>query len=111
MWAPAPFSLTSRVAQKKAELTDATDKANAVTEMESQVRAVQGAYSRKQAWVGFVGEAAAYPEQWVTWFQKINKWIPGRSGYHLTSPAYRQRAAPCSAPPATIVRPTACGTA
>jgi len=70
------FSLRSQVTSSKEALTKATAEATEVTSIKENADALRGSFQGKSLWVGFVDSADRYPQAWVKWFQRINRWIP-----------------------------------
>jgi Tfp pilus assembly protein PilN len=76
VWAPAPWSLSSRDKAAKDEYKRVSAEANAVRQLQSQTNQIRGSYSEKQTWVQWVNEADKLPAMWVRYYQLLGKYIP-----------------------------------
>lgn len=76
VWAPAPFSVSSRMRRAKQRRAAAVQQANAVRELESQVEAVRARFGEKAGWVNWVEEADELPQAWIDYFNAVIATIP-----------------------------------
>jgi Tfp pilus assembly protein PilN len=76
VWAPAPFSVTSRNKQAQNRLDEATARADEVRALEEEVAQVRARYSERASWVQWVEEADRLPDKWVRYFTLLNQYIP-----------------------------------
>jgi len=76
VWAPAPFSVTSRQNQAQNRLAEATARADEVLALEEEVAQVRARYSERASWVQWVDEADRLPDKWVRYLTLLNQYIP-----------------------------------
>lgn len=76
VWAPAPFSVTSRHNQAQNRLDDATVRGDEVRALEEEVAQARARYSERASWVQWVEEADRLPDKWVRYFTLLNQYIP-----------------------------------
>jgi hypothetical protein len=76
IWAPAPFSVSSRMRQAKQRRAKAVQQADAVRELESQVEGVRARYGEKAGWVNWVEEADELPQAWIDYYTAVIGTVP-----------------------------------
>lgn len=76
VWAPGPFSLTSKKKERQQTLREVTAKADEVRALETKIGEVKASYAAKSGWVQWVEEADKRPEQWIRFYRTLNDYIP-----------------------------------
>jgi len=76
VWAPAPFSLQSRLSEAEQRYEDAWARAERVRQTESEALSVEAQYAGQAAAVSWVEEVDRIPERWVRYYSLLNKYIP-----------------------------------
>jgi len=76
VWAPAPFSLSSRKRAADERLAKATVQESEVLAIDAEAKQVEARYAEKNTWVMWVEEADRIPAKWRRWYNLLNKYVP-----------------------------------
>jgi Tfp pilus assembly protein PilN len=76
IWAPMPFSLTAKYNEAVERRDKALQEQQVVENLQFEAQRVQSSYQTKASWVKWVDDADARPQQWVSYFKTVTRYIP-----------------------------------